>query len=56
MVKYKVTPYISPLGNIRYGVDMRFFLILWVPVKSFLNKQESIDYCNKLNEKIIINN
>jgi hypothetical protein len=52
MRKYRVKAYESMLGNLRYGVDMRFFLIFWIPCESFTNKEEAISHCNKLNEKI----
>lgn len=52
MKKYRVEQYVSVLGNIMYGVDMRFLIIFWAPVKSFTNKEKAIAYCNILNEKL----
>lgn len=54
MKKYRIKQYTSLLGNIRYGIDQRFLLIFWIPGESFNNKEEAIEYYNKITEKIIL--
>ena len=56
MKKFRIKQYVSLLGNIRYGVDEKFFLLgiplFWIFGESFSSKEEAIKHYNKLTEKI----
>ena len=53
MGKYKIkTVKTLILENIRYCVYSRFLFVFWIPGKEFIYKQDAINYCDKLNEKI----
>jgi len=50
MKKYRIKPYVSMLGNLRYGIDQRFLLLpfLWIPETSFSKKEDAVNYYNDL--------
>ena len=52
MKKYRIKTYVSLLENIRYGIDERFLFFFWMPVTSFVNREEAVKYLNKLDEKL----
>lgn len=52
MKKYKIKQYINYLGDIRYGIYKRFFLVFFYRSISFPTKELAIELCNKLNEKL----
>lgn len=56
-MKYRVKQHLNVFhSTVRYVVEQRFLWIFWsgYGIRSFVNKQDAIDLCNKLNEKIIV--
>jgi len=52
MKNYRVKPYFyKSTGTTRFVVERRDLLIFWIHIKDFMNKEDAIALCDKLNEK-----
>jgi hypothetical protein len=52
MKKYRAIPYINLYGGVGYRIERKFLFIFWIAEIRVRNKEDAIDLCNKLNQKI----